>query len=117
MLQQETIPRRNIEVKANKFQNGTEYRFFLFVKSINTLGIEPPLKVLVTALLRIMYKKPYTDNVPSMMDEDFGTVVLITDPSSDRYMSKVYKNHPPKDRLSRCCGGKGGFDDFVERWH
>lgn len=23
----------------------------------------------------------------------------------------------PKDRLSRPCGGAGGFDDFVERWH
>lgn len=24
---------------------------------------------------------------------------------------------PPEDRLSRPCGGPGGFDDFVERWH
>jgi len=23
----------------------------------------------------------------------------------------------PDDRLSRPCGGAGGFDDFVERWH
>lgn len=23
----------------------------------------------------------------------------------------------PEDRYSRPCGGKGGFDDFVERWH
>lgn len=22
-----------------------------------------------------------------------------------------------EDRYSRPCGGKGGFDDFVERWH
>ena len=28
------------------------------------------------------------------------------------------KNHYiPEDRLSRPCGGKNGFDDFVERWH
>lgn len=26
-------------------------------------------------------------------------------------------NIPPEDRLSRPCGGKGGFDDYVERWH
>lgn len=81
--------------------------------------MEPPLKVLVTVLLRKMKKKPYTDNVPSMMDEDFGTVVLITDPAADKYMTPVSrcKNDPPKDRNSRCCGGKGGFDDYVERWH
>jgi len=23
---------------------------------------------------------------------------------------------PPEDRMSRPCGGVGGFDDFVERW-
>jgi len=23
----------------------------------------------------------------------------------------------PDDRYSRPCGGAGGFDDFVERWH
>ena len=27
------------------------------------------------------------------------------------------KNDPPGDRMSRPCGGKGGFDDYVERWH
>ena len=26
-------------------------------------------------------------------------------------------NQPPEDRYSRPCGGKGGFDDYVERWH
>jgi hypothetical protein len=26
-------------------------------------------------------------------------------------------NNPPNDRFSRPCGGKGGFDDYVERWH
>jgi hypothetical protein len=24
---------------------------------------------------------------------------------------------PPEDRYSRPCGGKEGFDDYVERWH
>jgi len=60
---------------------------------------------------------PIPDNVPTMMERDFGTVVLITDPVSDKYLARIQKNDPPKDRYSRHCGGKGGFDDFVERWH
>ena len=46
-------------------------------------------------------------------------MVLITDPRSDKYLGKVQKhpNDPPKDRYSKWCGGKNGFDDFVERWH
>lgn len=64
-----------------------------------------------------MANHPIPDNVPSMMESDFGTKVLITDPASDRYFARIRKNDPPKDRYSRPCGGKGGFDDFVERWH
>ena len=63
-----------------------------------------------------MAQNPIPDNIPSMMENDFGTKVLITDPKSDNYLKKVNKN-PPKDRYSRWCGGKNGFDDFVERWH
>lgn len=39
------------------------------------------------------------------------------------YRQQVYRDiqQPsykiPTDRLSRPCGGAGGFDDFVERWH
>lgn len=42
--------------------------------------------------------------------------VLITDPRSDYYLNKAAKpkNTPPTDRLSRPCGGKGGFDDYAE---
>ena len=42
--------------------------------------------------------------------------VLITDPRSDYYLQKAQNptNNPPKDRLSRPCGGKGGFDDYAE---
>ena len=42
--------------------------------------------------------------------------VLITDPRSDYYLNKASKpkNNPPADRLSRPCGGKGGFDDYAE---
>jgi len=44
-------------------------------------------------------------------------MVLITDPRADKILNNLDKNRPPKDRNSRWCGGKGGFDDFVERWH
>ena len=44
---------------------------------------------------------------------------LITDPASDKLLSKAQKTKYdiPIDRYSRPCGGAGGFDDFVERWH
>lgn len=51
------------------------------------------------------------------MKKEFGTSVLITDPRSDAYLNRVKQNVPPKDRNSKWCGGKGGFDDYVERWH
>lgn len=62
---------------------------------------------------------PNPDRNTSIMEENFGTVCLITDTIADHYLSKVNKkvNNPPSDRLSRPCGGKGGFDDYVERWH
>ena len=67
-----------------------------------------------------MASNPNPDNVPSMMAEDFGTQVLITSPLADEYLRKArikkYKQ-VPEDRYSRPCGGKGGFDDYVERWH
>jgi hypothetical protein len=46
-------------------------------------------------------------------------MVLITDPASDKLLNKVKqkKYEVPEDRYSRPCGGAGGFDDFVERWH
>lgn len=66
-----------------------------------------------------MAKNPNPDRVSSMMEEDFGTICLITDSKADYYLKKVKTrvNEPPIDRYSRPCGGKGGFDDYVERWH
>lgn len=44
-------------------------------------------------------------------------MTLITEYASERYLNKQKKNDPPSDRMSRHCGGKDGFDDYVERWH
>ena len=59
--------------------------------------------------------KPNPDNVPSMMQEDFGTKVLITDLAADRYLKEAAKHG--SERYSRWCGGRDGFDDFAERLH
>jgi hypothetical protein len=54
-------------------------------------------------------------------------MTLITETDSDRYLELARKQrlekkkeelYPiPEDRMDRPCGGPGGFDDFVERWH
>ena len=64
------------------------------------------------------FNKKIDRNV-DMMRQDFGTVCLITDIQADYYLklSRNYSNLPPEDRYSRPCGGSGGFDDYVERWH
>lgn len=52
---------------------------------------------------------------------------LITETDSDRYLDAAARQRRskrkeelysiPEDRFERHCGGAGGFDDFVERWH
>jgi len=58
-------------------------------------------------------------NHPVDKSEEFikSGMTLITDRASDRYLKSTKTNIPPEDRMSRPCGGKGGFDDYVERWH
>jgi hypothetical protein len=45
-------------------------------------------------------------------------MTLISDLASERHLKKVRMKQyqVPTDRLSRPCGGPGGFDDFVERF-
>ena len=57
---------------------------------------------------------------PVDLGQDFikSGMRLITHPSSDALLDKAKqkKYEVPEDRMSRPCGGAGGFDDFVERW-
>lgn len=57
-------------------------------------------------------------NSPVDKSQDFikSGMTLITDRASDVHLKKA-KYSIPEDRYSRPCGGAGGFDDFVERWH
>lgn len=55
-----------------------------------------------------MANNPIPDHVTEMMNRDFGTKYLITDPKSDKYlnMSRKKPNIPPENRLSKWCGGE-----------
>ncbi len=37
------------------------------------------------------------DNVPSMMESDFGTTVLITDTKADKYLAMASKRRQERD--------------------
>jgi hypothetical protein len=58
--------------------------------------------------------KPNPDRDTNYMKEMWGTSKLITDYGA---LDTIKTNNPPTDRYSRPCGGKNGFDDYVERWH
>ena len=62
---------------------------------------------------------PNPDRNEQLMIADHGTTCLITDIKADFYINraKTKRSFPPTDRFSRPCGGREGFDDFVERWH
>lgn len=63
----------------------------------------------------IMAIQPNPDNVPSMMQEDFGTKVLITNAAADKLLERASKHGTERYRV--WCGGRNGFDDFAERLH
>ena len=50
-----------------------------------------PLKVLMLHRRHKMGLNHVPDHVPSLMEKDFGTVVLITDPKSDKFMKRDAK--------------------------
>jgi hypothetical protein len=55
------------------------------------------------------------DRNAELMQQEFGTKVLITDLAADKYLAQSAKHGT--ERYSKWCGGKGGFDDFAERLH
>lgn len=66
------------------------------------------------------------DRNENYMKEMWGTTRLVTDYGSlpkKQVIQEVMHDDLDKDyeipenRMSRPCGGAGGFDDFVERWH
>ena len=61
--------------------------------------------------------KYQVDRDISYMKEQWGTTKLVTDYGAMTPTKQNKVNEPPSDRMSRPCGGKGGFDDYVERWH
>jgi len=59
---------------------------------------------------------PNPDRDVDFMIKEHGTSCLITDYGSEKHLKKQ-KYSIPNDRYSKWCGGKDGFDDYVERWH
>ena len=57
------------------------------------------------------------DKVPELMKEVAGATVLITDPAADRLLAKAAKEKANQKKFTDFCGGKGGWNDYTERWH
>ena len=55
------------------------------------------------------------DRNAELMQQEFGTKVLITDLAADKYLALSAKHGT--ERYAKWCGGRGGFDDFAERLH
>jgi hypothetical protein len=49
------------------------------------------------------------------MKDTTGAKFLITDPRADKIL--VERERHGRDRYSRWCGGKDGWDDYAERLH
>lgn len=76
-------------------------------------GIEPRKKFYAHHIEK-MANSPVDRNA-SMMQEDFGTKVLITDLAADKYLAQSAKHGTERYRV--WCGGKNGWDDYAERLH
>ena len=57
------------------------------------------------------------DRNAELMQQEFGTRVLITDLAADRYLEKAARENPNQKKFTEFCGGAGGWSDFTERWH
>jgi hypothetical protein len=67
----------------------------------------------------LLEEKMANHPIPDQCNEFIESgMTLITDPRSDKYLNKARqgKSNPPVDRMSKWCGGKNGFDDYVERF-
>jgi hypothetical protein len=103
---------KSIVVKATN-NSAAKAAFLLIVNSME--GIATPLKV----LFKPQWRKQMAMS-PVDKGEDFirSGMTLISDLASEKYIRKhkLSKYKVPENRLSRQCGGAGGFDDFVERF-
>ena len=57
------------------------------------------------------------DKIPEIMKEVTGATVLITDRAADRLLAKAAKERANQKKFTEFCGGKGGWNDYTERWH
>ena len=57
------------------------------------------------------------DRNASMMQENFGTKVLITDVAADKYIERAKREDPAQKKFTEFCGKQNGWDDYTERWH
>ena len=73
------------------------------------------IKVSFITQSAVMAKSP-VDRNSYLMEADFGTKCLITDPAADKYLNRAKEKKAktvPEDSYSRWCGGSGGSDLFV----
>lgn len=64
-----------------------------------------------------MATQPNPEFLEETMFANFGTRVLITDPAADKYLNASKEKKKKEERDEKWCGGPGGWDNFVERWH
>lgn len=68
---------------------------------------------MLTTWITKMANSPVDFN-KSLMEEDFGTKVLITDRASDKYLKDRNKKDTEQEKFTKFCGGSGGWSDYTE---
>lgn len=74
-----------------------------------------PRKKFLMFFIGTMANSPNPDRAESLMQEQFGTRVLITDLAADKYLEQSSKHG--NERYRKWCGGTSGWDDYCERMH